>query len=506
MSDKSAPPSFGDEPTQSAHPAAEGYSERTEDELQGLRDTVQRNSFGPRNYVALPDEGYDVEGIWFNFPADSRSGYSTASYGLAHALERVTPHLQLIPHRGRPIDPERFPPDRKVFLDQLLTGKVGLPQIIIVASAPTEAIPMGGRLSIPWTTMEGDRINPAIAARMNDPNIFQRIWAKSKFAADAFCDSGVSRDRIDIVRPCLFWHDLYRGYAEQPGARDAAYRARQQEGGTLQGIVADAYPIREYHPRPVVDPEGTFRFGYCAAWLARKGHRDLLRAYFSTFSRDEAVVLEIKTAPMNSFTQLYQLKQDIMKTVESAREGLAEPPAGWPRVRFELGSDWSDVELMEWIASLDCFANASYGEGTGIPQTWAMGMGVPLITTMFGGVGETIHAVRERMVEVDYNPAPRVEDFRVHIVEHHLAHAPSEMQRVDAIWDSSVRWGEYNFEAFGQAMRKAASANLPALGLTRNPDPQRPPARYVRSMYGINGVCHQLQSAIAKTTAAHLIA
>lgn len=518
MSDNPNRPSFGDKPIQSAPPEGEAYSERTEDELLELREAVQRNPFGGVNYTAPPDDGYDVEGIWINFPADSRSGYATASYGLCHALERVSDKLQLVPHRGRPIDPERFPDDRKGFLDALLRGKVGLPQLLIVASAPTEAIPMGGRITVPWTTQEGDRINPTIAAQMNNPAIFQRVWAKSQFAADAFCNSGLSPERVDIVRPCLFFPDLYRGFAEQPGPRDAAYRAQQQQF-PINGTIGNAGPIRDYNAKPSADSPSTFRFGYCAAWMPRKGHTDLLRAYLSTFSRGEDVVLEIKTSAMNSYTTIHDLREDIMKAVAAVKAELEEPAGGWAKMRFELGSDWTDVQMMEWVASLDCFANASYGEGTGIPQTWAMGAGVPIVTTMFGGVGETIRAVQYHVKDFD----GRTTVNRVHIVPHRLVNASPDMQRVDAIWDSSVRWAQYDYEAFGEAMRNAATARRPPLDETPKPYTTLPvgksiaflppdgdvrslhAAHVVRTMYGVHSVRDELKRAIAKTTARHLV-
>ncbi len=62
------------------------------------------------------------------------------------------------------------------------------------------------------------------------------------------------------------------------------------------------------------------------------------------------------------------------------------------------------AELAEWYRSLDAFVNASAGEGFGLHLLEAMACGVPLISTLFGGVGtffdsQVGYEVRYKLVE-----------------------------------------------------------------------------------------------------------
>jgi len=416
--------------------------------------------------------------VAFNFPAHSRCGYSTASYGLCQALEGVAKDVRLVPHPNQALDARRFPADRRRYLEALMHDS-GLPaDLIIVASPPTPAAVMGGPRTVVWTTQECDRINPKVAEKMDDPGVFQRIWAHSQFAADAFVRSGVRRERVDVVRPCLFFPSLYRS-AVPPQVTTWPDGYEHKTGGPA----ATAQAIRARDPRT----RGTFRFGYCGTWHERKGYRDLLRAYAGTFAGDDDVVMEIKTSPMNmNESSSGHVRSAVVQAIEDARKGLKVPAAGWPSIRLEVGTDWSDIEMMEWVASLDCYANASYGEGTGITQTWAMGMGIPIVTTMFGGVGETLQ------LSVGSGNDKRA---RAYVVPHRMAQATPEMRRYDAIWDAYVEWAEYDVEAFGGAMRQAFMDG------PRNLEGDPDEAQRVRLLYGEESVRAELLQAIEKTTA-----
>jgi len=199
--------------------------------------------------------------------------------------------------------------------------------------------------------------------------------------------------------------------------------------------------------RPVTAEE-PFEFAALGTWQKRKGMHDLVRAYFGAFQRDEPVKLTIRTSPFTREYTIRQFGEFLTKEVaEIAREfGDDDFPASkkMPRLSFLMGTDATDQELIEWIASMDCYANPSYGEGLGIPHTWAKANGVPMVSTEYGAVGELL---REISLESGSS-----NDF---FVEHRLAPVDPEICKVALMFDRKTEWGVYEPAAFGAAMRMA---------------------------------------------------
>lgn len=390
--------------------------------LQAMREGRGRSA----PYVAKPDPGHDVHGFWHCFGAGSRSGYATHAVALHWVLDRILGvPTQLVPHRHMDIDIEEFPSDRYEFLFDWTRKAVGHGHVLFCSFPPEVAYELKsmvsyegertGPLLVPYLAFEGTRVSEFARDVCNDRVAFGKIWVVHPFVRDALLAGGVSPDRIHVAPPMLF-------------------------GGPWKGMhamgTALTWPKAE---------EEVFTFGAMGTWHERKGFHDLLRAYFSAFRRDEPVQLVIRTSVFGRRKTIREFKEDLTKEIAAvaAEFGDLGFPASQqqPKIRLLLGTDATDEEVISWLAQLDCFVNPSYGEGLGIPQIWAKGQGVPMVSTDFGAVGELLQSIRD---------AGGTDD---EIVPAKLVPVHPEMLKLALMFDRSSEWGGYEVEDFASAMR-----------------------------------------------------
>jgi rhodanese-related sulfurtransferase len=93
------------------------YEDRPIEEVESLRETITKSSFGGYAYTAEPAPGADVHGIWHCFHTDSRAGYAAHAVAASWMIrEEMKAPLMLIPHRVKDIDIDNFPADREEML------------------------------------------------------------------------------------------------------------------------------------------------------------------------------------------------------------------------------------------------------------------------------------------------------------------------------------------------------------------------------------------------------
>ncbi|HEY5657472.1 MAG TPA: glycosyltransferase [Myxococcota bacterium] len=442
-----------DTPTEVLELDAQGnevpLAERSEDELAALAEQMQMGDgarYGGYNYVAEPAEGYDTPGIWTCHYAGTRSGYAHVGHALSWALaDHLELPTQLVPHRSiRGIDLADVPKDREEHVTRWLKGAVGLGRALIVTLPPPPAAQMNGygrTRVVCYATHELNRVSPSCAEICNpgpEEGGFAKIWVKSPFAMRAFIAGGVREERLRLVTPPL---------------------------------IGGPWRVPQHAPK-----SGTFRFGMLGTWIERKGFDDLLRAYYGAFSRADDVVLEIKTSPLNEYETVSQTEEICVAAAKRARDELGIHHEERARVVFKVGSADTDQEVIDWLAGLDCFANSSYGEGLGVPQIYALAAGVPMVTTAFGAVGELVETIDESVGGVHQ------------LVPHHEERISRDMLRVSRMYDPAQRWGCYEPQAFGAAMRRAFEA------------PRRSPATaaYVRERFSFDTCAPDIQEALAE--------
>jgi glycosyltransferase involved in cell wall biosynthesis len=128
-----------------------------------------------------------------------------------------------------------------------------------------------------------------------------------------------------------------------------------------------------------------YRFLSIFKWEHRKGWDILLDAFWSEFTRDDDVVLILRTY-VPSF---HQLHTNITMHIEDyARKTLNKPLSDLAEIVWEDGGNigkrsdsLTRADVRDFLASGDCFVLPTRGEGWGLPIAEAMSMQLPVIVT-----------------------------------------------------------------------------------------------------------------------------
>lgn len=415
---------------------------------------------GGVQYVAQPAPGWDVPGLWHCFGTAFRSGYAAAAVSLQWIItNRIGIRMQLVPHRTADIDIEKFPADRYDTLFAWTKETVGIPRALICTYPLEIASEMSGAapLLVPYVAFEGTKISD-YGKRLCERGLFQRVWVMSEFIRSAYLAAGVAPELVRTVSPMLCG-----GPWPMP---------------PLNGLVAA-------RSRPVTS-EDPYVFATVGTWTKRKGMHDLVRAYFSDFKRNEPVLLTIRTSAFGTSKTIREMREEIAKELEPIAAEFGTTLGELPRLHFELGTKPTDVELIEWLGTIDCYVNPSYGEGVGIPQTWAKALGVPLVSTGFGSVGDMMREVR-------LAGGGRVDQT----IDYTLARVDPVMLRLGLMYARDTEWGVYDPVAFGAGMRRAMVEG-------RVTDIHG--AAYVRSRFGEDEAVASLSDALEELLSESLVA
>jgi len=426
----------------------ETYQERTPDELEALTQGFQRTGV---NYVAQPAPGYDVHGLWHCFGSHQRTGYAAHGIALHWMLSKVLGiTTELIPHRHVDIDTERFPEDRYDMLFEWMKSAVGSPHLLFASYPPEEAMHMQavGPALIPYCAFEGTHVSEFCRDICNGP-LFRQVWVVSEFVRNAMLAGGVEPERVLTVRPPVC-----------DGAWTVPPRRNERDGGP-------------------------FTFGVLGTWQKRKGMLDLVRAYFGAFTREDDVQLVIRTSHFSGNHTIKEFKEILTQEIAelAAEFGDHHFPASkkMPKLRFLIGTAATDQEIVDWLASLDCYVNPSYGEGLGVPHVWAKASGIPMVSTGYGAVGELLEEIADHTGSLDARPDV--------IVPHRLEQVDQEVLRIALMFEASSEWGAYDPAEFGAAMRKAFEA-----GFTYD----EAGAAYVRNAFSLDACVPTVRKALTE--------
>jgi len=408
-----------------------------------------RRSRAGYQYVAEAAPGHDVVGVWHTFPAMTRSGYSSHAMAMHAMLERLRIPAMLAPHPTMELDTEKFPPDRDRTLMRWHKDAVGIPKAFIGSFPPDHSsldIGIGVPAYVPYVAFEALPMSE-YARRVCNSSGFKAIWCVSEFTRRCYIESGVNPDKVEVVRPAIC---------------DGPWSFLQD-------------------PTPQPKNE-VFTFGVNGTWHERKGFHNLVRAYFSTFTKRDNVTLVIRTSYFGSGRDrplLLDFERQVLGEIGKLKLEFQRP--GWEMPRFKLltGTSLTDRELADWLGSLDCYVNPSFGEGLGIPPIHAVAQGVPLITSDFGAVGDL---TRDCAGAADQASAFRV--FASKVVP-----VPRDMLKHSALLDAKSQWGSYDVADLAAHMRAAFDA-----GQIRTPET----AKRVRERFGYDACVPTLRAALAK--------
>lgn len=196
-----------------------------------------------------------------------------------------------------------------------------------------------------YTMFETDRI-PATWVKALES--VDEVWVPTQFNFETFSLSGVPKEKIRVL----------------PLGIDAKLLEVGQE------------VERASHNQP-------FRFLSTFEWTWRKGWDVLLRAYFEEFRSHENVELGL-LAYRGGGANIHD-KRSVRERIESfLREELKIDPARAPRLTL-FEERVPDQDYAAFCKSFDAFVLPTRGEGWGLPLHESMAMGIPVITTNWGG-------------------------------------------------------------------------------------------------------------------------
>lgn len=139
-------------------------------------------------------------------------------------------------------------------------------------------------------------------------------------------------------------------------------------------------------------PGKSFRFLHVSSCFPRKGVDALLKAYGQAFNSSDDVTLIIKT-----FSNPHN---DVFHWLEDARSGNAS----YPDVQI-IEADLTDGQLKHLYATCNVLVAPSRAEGFGLPIAEAMLMGIPVITTAWGGQLDFCNDATSWLVDYTFAPA-----------------------------------------------------------------------------------------------------
>ena len=231
------------------------------------------------------------------------------------------------------------------------------------------------------TMIETDRISPSWVSKLNTPGAVDELWVPSQFLLDAFYMSGVRRSLPMFVVPEAIDVEVYNARRFSESQRQAARHALLLEANLDTSTSA-----------------ADFVFLSNFKWEPRKGWDVLLRAYFSTFTNRDRVVLLIKT-----YLYLDPAPRDVNRLREKVRrfaQANGFQTEALPRIGF-LMSETDAAEMPAMYNAADGFVLPTRGEGWGLPLQEAMAMGLPTIGTNWGGNTDFMNESNSFLIDVD---------------------------------------------------------------------------------------------------------
>lgn len=199
------------------------------------------------------------------------------------------------------------------------------------------------------------------------------------------------------------------GWIEKLNEMDEVWVATKMERETLISSGVDKKIMVVPMPLPLiqVDPvpafydyiKGKFSFYFVGEYSERKNIEALISAYWREFTRDDNVVLFIKTnfgaVPPEELAKIINKNLDSMRS----RMRLHQYSHYYPEIIF-MTENLQDVEVAQIHATCNCFVTASRGESTCRPLIDAAYYNKPIICTDGISCTEDLDMLKVRSMEV----------------------------------------------------------------------------------------------------------
>ena len=244
----------------------------------------------------------------------------------------------------------------------------------------------------------------------NHCNQLDEVWVPSQWQLKAFENGGVMSEKMQIMGETVDEY-FFDPFAVDPLA--------------LPGTKLDGYPPPppRYDPetiseqeqsqsknKDVHEPETTRPFAFCAVFKMedRKGYKELVEGYMREFHNRSDVVLVLRTyihsgqgISDENFSP-FLIRKEIDDHLSWRNLPLSRRANVTNSTRIEIVSEHLPTkELVSLYASCDAFVLSTHAEGWGLPTHEAMIMGLPVITTNFGGSTEFVTEESGLLIDVD---------------------------------------------------------------------------------------------------------
>lgn len=219
------------------------------------------------------------------------------------------------------------------------------------------------------------------------------MWVPSKWQQDMFIKSGTIGEKIQIM------HETVDNYFFNPLAVDDL---------PLPGTILDGYTR--------TDPRRPYTFCSVFKMEGRKGWKELVEGFMREFSSSTStstssstnVVLILRTY-LHTGTGISQdnfNREAIRKEIDDhlAYRGLptSNTSDGKNGPRIEIVSEHlPSWQLVSFYKSCDAFVLSTHAEGWGLPTHEAMIMGLPVITTNWGGSTEFVTPESGLLIDIE---------------------------------------------------------------------------------------------------------
>jgi len=230
------------------------------------------------------------------------------------------------------------------------------------------------------TESDDDVVN-AICEYHGDLNMPQVIWAQAPYFNKNSGKYKIGHCEFEGDTVPASWID-YVNQMDEVWVPTNWDREKFRKAGATCPIYVFAQGIDKDYFHPDLSPmrfevKQSFKFICNAAWDPRKNLPNLIKAFKLEFTQDEDVCLIIKTMNIG-------LGGDIKEQLEGM---TYDKDSGQVYVKEEV---FKKEELGTFYTAGDCFVLPTHGEGWGLPVFEALACGIPVITTDWGALQETL--------------------------------------------------------------------------------------------------------------------
>eukprot|EP00808_Paulinella_micropora_P027968 g28751.t1 len=215
--------------------------------------------------------------------------------------------------------------------------------------------------------IETESLVSSAASRCASPQ-WDELWVPSAFNRQSFLRAGVPAAKLFVL----------------PEAVDTSvWRPRNSDSLSQDPLLEKDLLLQNMYRSPVAPklPRGKYTFLSVFKWEERKNWKGLVRAFVEEFGKEPHVALWIKTYRAWEGDP----EQDLAHFLQDLRaSGLKLEHNTIQLVTVHI--DTKDLPV--FFSFFDCFVMPTHGEGWGLPIHEAMAMGMPVITTAWGGATE----------------------------------------------------------------------------------------------------------------------